>query len=212
MPLYTPTLLKDAAWVPPSTAVAADDEFGDDSFDSAWVEVAPTGSATWTESRSILSAKSASVLSGDMLCRLKAISVSSGGYIETCLRLMSFGNFSMAGLVFSNGVLTSSTAVGAFVWQGGGGLNARILTGTITSMSSATNVFQNVSPQIYTRLVWVSANTWRQQLSVDGVSWTTFGVTDTSSTMTPTHMGVFITNWGGAADALASFEYFRASA
>lgn len=215
MPLYTPTLLKDSAYVPPSTAKAADDEFGDDSFDSAWTQVAPTGSATWTESRSLVSVKFASVVSGDMFCMLKPITISSGGYIETCMRHLAFNSsqFCMAGLVLANGTTNTSSAAAAFTWSGSSStMTGVLLTGTITAMGSGGNIYAVTGPQIYTRLTWVSSNTWRQELSPDGISWSTFGVSDTSFTLTPTHMGLFVSNWGTTKESIASFEYFRASA
>lgn len=209
--------VKDLAYARYNTSpVTADDEFNDGSIASAWTnDVAPTGSATWTEAGDILSAKFSGIASNDAVCKLKPITISQGGYIETAMRLLgpASGNFAMAGLVLCDGTTVNANAVAAFVYTNTYQLSYAYLSGTLTNMVSSGGVGLGLlGPNMFTRLTWQAANTWRMELSPDGISWTPLAAADKSFTLTPTHMGLFVTNWGTGNVDVASFEYFRASA
>src|SRR5690606_15106891 len=65
-------------------------------------------------------------------------------------------------------------------------------SGTLTAMSttSAAYNWRELSvPWIWVRLTYQAADTWRKEISPDGISWTTVGISDMSKTMTPTHVG-----------------------
>lgn len=202
--------------VPSGNAPVAslDDEFDDASL-TGWTAATISGTATWTEDKDVLSVLFGNQTAADLAAQLKVIgALSTGDYIEVALRMMSSAEgFTLAGLLFSDGTAGTSNAV-YFCIQSN---NFWFLhTGTLTNIATTVwidnSTTSRVLPWAFLRLHYVSANTWRAEASPDGVSWTSFGNADNSFTMTPTHMGMAVTSWGGATvSRIASFEYFRTS-
>jgi len=229
---------RDGGWLDPivnrlDAANANDDEFLTGTLDGAWtrVDYSNAGAVTWTPGGGLLSAKHDG---GDAAQGLHALMRSMSGLsspvtIQTAVRL--FGGVPtgvlMMGLIFANGTTAGSGAqvvlevhlsppsssaglnVALRSWTGYNAFNAD-LTGSPVAFNWAAGF-------IHLRLTWVSANTWRGELSGDGRSWIKFShdssTADSSSTMTPTQMGVFLSGYGSGATKAATFtfDHFRVS-
>jgi hypothetical protein len=196
-----------------------DDEFDDSSKAVAWTETAVSGSATWTEDADVLSVIFNSQTASDAAFIAKTLtSFTTGDYIETAIRLGgAASNWIMGGLILTDGTGSSANQVSVGFQIGSPALVAR--GGTVTSMDAGSTGWSRTTdtqahPMLWwhLRLTYVSANTWKAEASIDGVTWTDFGNGNFSHTMTPTHGGVWVSSWGGTTTGrLASFEYFRTS-
>lgn len=190
-----------------------DDDFFDDATLSG-TAVTPTGTATWTEKRDLLSVLATSVSSGDAACRLWALTPTSAPVtIETRVKWGVVENNTI-GLCFTDGTTaTDEIAACAIEYFGDYNLYFKELAGTITSFNSGVNnnadILRRSSDVIYMRCVWTAANTFENSWSLDGVSWHDFGAGSFSRTMTPTHFGLFVCTNGDADPILASFDYIR---
>lgn len=214
---------KDKIVFPSSAGHVLDDEFDDASLDSSWIRVDNSGDAanvTWTESSDVLSMKN---LGADAAARYHALlkplnGVSFPVTIEGAMRHFSnyATNYFMLGVGFSDG-----TTYGA-----GKQVQTRSYTyssiATALRISATTNTnfnteisaswefgdFQTMGGPWFWRIIWSAANTFQCWFSPDGVSWIQFA-TNISYTMTPTHVGIFTSNWGGAGNKIGTIEYFR---
>jgi hypothetical protein len=195
-----------------------DDEFADASK-TGWTEVTVSGTATWTEGEDVLSVLFNSQTSGDMAHAIKSIgSLTTGDYIECGMRMSGQDqNFLIGGILFTDGTGSGANQVN-IGWQAqGAGSDIVMRSGTVTNLNATdhwtANMMQNtVEPWLHFRLTYVSANTWKGEWSPDGVTWTDFGNGNQSFTMTPTHMGMWVSSFGGTTvGRIATFEYFRTS-
>ncbi len=190
---------------------------------SGATEQTVSGTATWTEGtdeisgRDVLSVEYVSQSTSDLAAILKAIGGSSPRRIQTAVRMFGRNtNYHMAGLVMTDGTATSSGVVFAMLsYDTTNRLSAYLYrTGTLTNFDAAFTGYaeplmkQPIVPVVHIRLTWVSSNTFRMEVSTDGVSWTTFGVSDPTPTLTPTHVGFAVSSYGASVDRLATFEYF----
>lgn len=196
-----------------------DDEFGSASLDTAWVEVTPTGTVVWTQGSGVLSVTAESQTSEDICGLVKPFPVFPPRIIETAVRVFgNLGDYTMAGLVFSDGTTVSSNAVA--VWlelsSTAGSVRIRQRSGTFTAMtdddSSVTVAHYGI--WLYMRLRWKAINTFEIEVSTDGVSWVGLDMADMFLTFTPTHAGLMFSSWGDAEvdSKVGSFEYFRTDA
>ena len=194
-----------------------DDEFDDESIDSAWVQSTPTGTVTWTEANGVLSVKADSITSGDLAINVKPFPVVPAYRFSSAIRMGGYGDAStIAGLVFCDGTTPGSNAVAMWVQIAGTGmdLTAAQYTGTLTAMtvSEGSNSMHHIGPWIHMRLSWVAINLFRCEWSTDGVSWYNFDFSDISLTFTPTHAGFLVSTGGSIESKVATYEYFRAEA
>jgi hypothetical protein len=205
----------EPAFAPPATPNAADDEFDTDTITSgAWAVLNPSG----TFSRAIrngwfdFGVIGQSNNHGNAL--LKANTVSIGDHLTVAHRILTIGTggfFSpIVGPVFANGAVVGSSFAGTLYlgdYRFGGE------TGAFNAMTNTFPSTQNVrvvGPTIYTRITYVSANTWRTEISVDGFRWSRLNLANYSYTMTPTHIGILISGWSsGAFDTLGAIKFFR---
>ena len=208
--LLTPANIRALAAV--SSAHGDDDEFDDDTK-TGITETTPTGTATWTEANGVLSVKFDTQSSTDIAVALKALTPNTAPVtIETAVRLLTAQTANpMVGVCFTDG--TGATANVAATILG--------MTATDPFLSAAYGVINNltapasysalfgVESLLYMRIVWTAANTFEIVLSPDGVSWTKFGVSDISKTMTPTHFGCVVSAWSQTFESVASFQYLR---
>lgn len=199
--------------VRPATPHSYDDEFDDDSLDAAWTAIAPAGgTVTPTESRGLLSVKYSGIASDDG----GGISRSLGALtapvtIETFVKYSGMSvNYNMVGLFFADGT-TSTDNTASVRWYN-----------DLMSYQSGTWTDNDVGGQagigisymqpggLYIRLIWKSANTFALTFSGDGINWTRGNLASTfSRTMTPTHFGLWVSNWGSGVEGIATYEYFR---
>lgn len=194
--------------------VHADDDFFLDGTVGG-TAITPTGTATWTESRDLLSVKTDSVAASDAAVRAFTLTPTTTPVtVETSMRLLLTGGNAYAGICFTDGTASSSNFAGCGIQLFGGAIYLKQNGGTVTNIAiTNTNVdiVENGGPQnrLYLRCVWTAANTFENAWSLDGVSWSDFGGGSFSVTMTPTHFGPYLNNQGSTADNLASFDYLR---
>jgi hypothetical protein len=194
-----------------------DDEFDDASLDSAWTEVTPSGSVTWTEARGVLSCRFIDQATSDGCGLLKSFgALVPPVYVTTAVRLFgNLQNYGFVGPVFSDGTATTSNAVWLSPYAGTNyTYYATMYAGTFTNFSSHLTTNRNLwanFPWLHLRLDWVNSNTWRGWFSPDGVSWTDMDEGNQSSTVTPTHVGLAVSTWGTGqiGERIATFEHFR---
>ena len=196
---------------------AYDDEFDDGVLSSEWTAVTPTGTASWTEHRGVLSVVGKGQSAGDCAALLQSLNgLSYPLFVVTAMRRMSYNqNYWSSGLVFTDGTNTTSNAVWYATRSQSGGARANLLrSGTLTNIST-TAWSLTTTPRAWTigwefhRLDWISTNTWRGWSSADGISWLPWNQTEETITLTPTHYGPAVSTEGGAQNHSASFDFFR---
>lgn len=212
----------DNLWVPANISHTLDDEFDDNSIDGAWIRVDNSSDAanvTWTESGNLISMKNVGAGVGG---RYHALLKSLGGRsfpitIDAATRHLSQYAISyfMLGIGFADG-----TTYGA-----GSQITTRFYTRNDTATAVITGIdglanfltasvasdpyrIQVMGGPFYHRIVWSAANTFQAWVSVDGVSWIQF-ISNYSYTITPTHFGIFTSNWGSGQPTIGSIEYIR---
>lgn len=219
----------DRAWSKGAAAHALDDEFNDGVLDPTWVrwDLTSSGSApvTWSEGADSLAVVHSGHAdhAGPSHCLLKPL----GGLtfpitIESAFRCWRryATNYQMFGILFTDGLLQTSKAL----W-----INPYASTNTATAFSVRTcgwnamnggetyapgpNVnYEMVGGPMYQKLRWSAANTFQSFYGIDGVGWHKLPTGDMSFTMTPTYVGIAISNWTIANANLLSADYFRVTA
>jgi hypothetical protein len=191
-----------------------DDEFDDESK-TGITELTVSGSATWTESYGVLSAVFDSQSAGDFAAALKSLTPNTAPVtVETAVRFLTRSETNpMIGVGFTDGVVAASNCAATMIATGSllGQLIFSAASGTLTNMSVPADVgdVELHSDRLWLRCIWTAANTFELAVSADGISWTKFGIADTSKTMTPTHFGVFVSGWSQTFKSTASFDYLR---
>lgn len=194
-----------------------DDEFSDDSKAAAWTEVTPTGTATWTESKGMLSCLFDSQDSEDIAVIVKSLPVLPPYDTTTAVRMLSMSDdFSFCGLVYTDGVTSGSNAVALTLHTTDtvGQVYLSLRHGQMNSLSTnyISDLAAHIGPFMYLRLRWSAVNLFEASFSPDGVTWIDFDWADLFLTFTPTHAGLFVSSWGSNESKVATFEYFRGEA
>jgi hypothetical protein len=208
----------DVLWTPRGTPITAD-EFNDGSLDAAWTQVTAGGSVTWTEAADVLSVSYNANNANKLCCLLRPITISQGAAIETaawCMANIDVSTYAHACLVFTDGTSVGSKCVVFYLeaaYNGGTPVLVWPTAGsTINNAAGGSAVPTSFGNRAYLRLRWQGTNTWRAERSIDGVTWVPVG-SDLSYAMTPTHMGLAVTNWAASTkNAVSLFEYFRTAA
>lgn len=171
--------------------------------------VTPSGSQTVTEREGFLSVVFAGQSSGHLNARLKAVSFSVGDEwaceIENIADTPSGINW--VGLIATDGTATTSNFWGAFPYHTSAP-NAGIGYGHGVLNSVNTLAAEIIDAHTYhgnpvIRLKYTATNEYRVDWSADGVSW--IPGTARAKTMTPTHIGVGWSRYGGGGNGMASF-------
>lgn len=206
--------------VTPAAAPAGtyDDEF-DDATITGWTQLDRAGhAATWTEANDVLSVLNPGAdLAAETHSMVKAIPLSVGDYIQTAVYGLSVNqNYPSVGLIMADGATYAAgqqviarwdMADGNFGMEDWSGYNTRdAIKGSV-----AVEAHQIPLAWCHLRLTYVSANTFRLEVSPDGVSWFQPFV-DQTVTLTPTHAGVFSLGWQAAMPFVGGFHYFRSNA
>jgi hypothetical protein len=136
-----------------------------------------------------------------------------GDALVTCLTLFGpyWTNYTMGGLVLADGVTSGAgTQVITlnFITTSGQTNDIRTFINYQTEQVTAGGA-QTSTPQsrIFVRLALVAANTWRQDLSLDGVSWLKSATY--ARTITPTYVGLHSSSWSTATKSMVRYEFFR---
>lgn len=200
---------------PAFTAAGIDDEFDDASF-TGWTAVnSGLHNPTITELNDVL----ALVLPGsDAAAELHAYvkapaAIAANDYVEIGFRGMGRPqNYNICGVLMADGntygagnqVCWYYSVNEASPWY-------RIsFTNYNTAGAFANFARQTVAPtsDMYLRLKYEGSNNWSGWVSCDGVGW--LNVTGTfARTLTPTHLGFFVTTWGGTLPFAWSIRYCR---
>lgn len=176
---------------------------------AAMTEVTVTGAQTISERVGRLGVAFSNQTSGDTSALLKAHTFSVGDSFAVPIRLLANNATNVyGGIIFTDGTTSTSNGVSAHLSWVAGENTIRLYTraGTLTAFTTVSTV-RNLKPAspVWVRLTYVAANTWGKQVSVDGLTWSTMGIADLSSTMTPTHVGLAWSTDGSATEGAASF-------
>lgn len=175
-----------------------------------FTQVTSSGTQTVTERDGSLSVKFSGQAAGDLNGRVKARTFTIGDAWATRLRLGgAVNNHNMLGLCFADGNTPSANCVVGLAYNGDGSAKVSSWHGTLENLASNVRVddSQHQLPWndgVYVRLVYVAANTFAVEWSIDGTSFTNFGTASFAKTMTPTHFGPVWSKWGGASDGLGN--------
>lgn len=204
----TSVLLANAA---PYSVDAAEDIVWDADF-ADFTAVDPTGTVVWTEKPGFVSAEFSGQSASDIGALLKPVTFAIGDEWVTRVRVLGDHlDYSFAGLVFTDGVLATSKVVGAFPYMTGTNTNLSHWTGTITNMATGVVLFAGgpafIADAAYVKVIYSAADTFQVRFSADGVSWSALGGGNISPAggLTPTHVGVAVSKYGGAGTGTASF-------
>ena len=208
----------DALFTRPSdeTVHTDDDEFSGTSLGGSWTKLTTSGTFNTAVSRGVLSTGFYNQTANDCVAILKACPSSTDLTIDVAFRILGpVSDWLMLGPVYSRGV----TDTDAVIWQmthfEAGWMDLR--SGTFTNISTdhnapGTALTARFNGIVYQRFCYSQASGFRQQFSIDGVTFTAFGSGYTANPMggVPTHMGVAFSSFGSATESrLAAIEYFR---
>lgn len=171
---------------------------------ASFTEVDVTGTTTWAEGKNMASVLVASTSADDVNCLLIAQTISTGDAWKVCVKgIMGHtdtGNATFAGIIMTDGTTSGSNGImGHIQTNEAANVYSQLLvgrSGTLTSMTTAPWVLDDDQPmppgEIWIKLTYVSANTFRVAFSPDDVTYHSFGEADISKTMTPTHVGLVV--------------------
>ena len=179
---------------------------------SGYTEQTVTGTATWAANRSGLGVKFSGQSANDLAATLKAVPSGPPLTIETSwANITDESSNPGMGLLLTDGTATTSNIAAFGELSAFGALRG---TGTLTSVTA--NVAHNNiererahQGRLFFRLIWKSANTFAIAVSVDTVNWIDLDASDFTPTITPTHMGLFVTSWSQSKTFTATFDYLR---
>lgn len=206
---------RDRRWLP-GPAETPVDEFNDRALDTAWVRVDPgavTTRQTWTEDADVLSVLQ---VGGDPAAEIHALvrpigtAMAVGDAFVTRLALHApwAQTYVMGGIVVANGAVpTSDVTISLCYTDASGPPLVDTRPGTYAAVGAGTAGYRNSTVELYLRLVYVAADTWRTDTSPDGVTWT-LGAT-LARVLAPTHVGLFNSSWGAAIKGAVSYDFLR---
>lgn len=195
---------------------ADDDEFSSDTS-ANYTEVDPSGTTTWTITKNVLSCTFINHTANDIGAYLKAITMADGDWLETLVRIVGTNaNYNMAGLVLTDGTLTSSNAAAFLVYPilNATQLSFTLWTGTVTNLS-ATPINSSIMSHgtgagMRLRLLRQSSTAYKIYAGpMDGAQVSDFGTGTANPGFTPTHGGLCVSTFGANHNSIASFDYLR---
>jgi len=198
----------------------SDDDSFSDGATTGWTEILPSGAHTITEADRTLSVLPTGQNASDLAGISKSVALSTGDSIQTSVRIMSTNaNFAMAALVIGDGNAQTDNIVAGFLQFQSSNVYLTVTRGgTWETVGSDIQISANDPMhadigislgEIHLRLTYVSANTFRFEISPDGVSWWDVGMSDSARTITPSSVGLGWTVWGGSTEPVISFGYFK---
>lgn len=183
---------------------------GDDLNDFTTVTV--SGTQTITERDGVLSVKFADQSGGDYNGVFKARTFAIGDSFATKLSaLRPNGQFSIHGLAFTDGVLSTSNVIQAIAYADVDTTLVGSSHGTLTNVATSAWADDNkhVPPWaehgMIIRLTYSAANSFLSEFSIDGITWTSFENAAAAKTMTPTHVGLTWSTETGTTERAASY-------
>jgi hypothetical protein len=193
-----------------------------DEFDgpnlSAWTTQTVSGTAKWVLSGDALSVAYQGQSSGHAAALLRPIPGTPTAPLEIRAAVRTFGpqTVQTVGVAFTDGTGPAANSVWLRINVNTPDLS--LCGGTLSNLQAS--VLRTINTRIWNApwhvlgLRWVSANTWALRCSLTGGDdpdeWTTLGLADAAHTMTPTHVGIVVSRFGGgAAEALGAVDYLR---
>lgn len=195
------------------TPTGIDDEFNDNSF-SGWTAV-NDGSVvpTVTEANDRASFLHPGGGAASRLCAyVKAQTPGTNSTIEIAFGMIGRGqNFNICGLIMADGdTYNAGKQVVFYTSPQEAGWAKATFTGynASTAISQYTHPVRNYPRVNLLRLKYEGSNNFSGWVSVDGQQWVNISGTF-SRTLSPTHVGFFVTTWGGAQPHNFALDYFR---
>ncbi len=193
-----------------------DDDFFREDSSADYTDTTPTGTVSWGFGFEAMHGKAIGMTDLDVATRMKSASVGSAPLtIETAVHILGSDDPIYGGLIFADGTATTSSCIiGGML----GGSNRRISvrSGTLTAISATegeTDIgLHSTGGWLYIRFIWSAANTFKIQVSATGAdnSWSNLTLASSfAETLTPTHMGFFVSDFSGGSAIVASFMYLR---
>lgn len=193
------------------------DLFDDTSINAAWTQLIVSGTATWTEDKSVLSVHATNQTADDYAAIGKPItSFVTPSTIDTRVKFASLANgtFSkVVGIFFSDGITATDNVVAFLYFSAGDLMQMRGFSGTFTLLNTGEGTSFNLGNNPFhggwghLRLVSQSANNWEVLFSIDGVTYFSLD-SSFAQTMTPTHFGLLVGTNSGSEQMLATFDHF----
>lgn len=189
-----------------------DDEFDDGTF-SGWTKVAnATPVITEAENGSQLSLlHPGGGGAAQFIAYMKATTVNVGDSIEMCFRMLQADeNFAIVSLIMADGNTYGAGNQVHASWSPQQNLLS-MMTQTnynSNSVNSTVSMQKNGSGFVFLRLTYTASNTFKGEVSVDGIQWHAYN-SSFSRTLTPTHVGFGLSKWGGTSFMLMTLEYFK---
>ena len=205
----------------PNDSIDSNDTLWDGNDASGMTTVTVTGTDTLTEGNGMLSVRFSGTSSSDINCLLKSHTFSTGDTFSVPIRLFSReDNFTMAGIIMTDGTASTSNAIALLTYyqDSSSDLIQEVRHGTLTNMGTAAAAISDWPdrgmhiPWKHHRLEYDASNSFVWAVSPDGLSYTNWGNSAVSKTMTPTHVGVCWSKWGGSDEAIATFGHLRKTA
>jgi hypothetical protein len=150
----------------------------------------------------------------DFNCLLYARTISTGDKWRCAMRLFCREEqYTIAGIVMTDGTSSSSNAVSAELTMDGSTPRLQLRHGPLDNMNTspfdATDTASlRFIPWLFLELEYVASNSFTVRFG-DGLSFTNWGASAASVTMTPTHVGLMWSKWAGSEEAIATFGPLR---
>lgn len=214
--------VRDRRFLIPS-GVTSIDEFDDDTLDAAWTRVDPSGVASsigWSEGGDSLSCSqlAAGTPANAIHGLVRPLSGVGGalavgdGFVTAVTHFGPLTTFLMAGIVLSDGVTAGAGGQVAAMSYGSSAsdtLTCNIWAGTNWSLGGQVgDLATRTGGPVFLRLSLIAANTWRHDISPNGVAWL-LGPATLAKTLTPTHVGLVGSLWGTSTKGVMSYEFLR---
>lgn len=207
-----------------TTADADDDEFSDASIAAAWTQLNNGGTVTWSEANGALHCVFHSLAENKCAQIIKSVSLSDGESIETCTSIRQEGSSSHTvqavwGIIFTDradGDASQKTCIFGLI-KPANSVSARL----IGSWTGTYNAMRNTGVQGYEeydyrhtrmKVTRVSSTQYDVYFSTDaGGTWAKNDYcSNRNPGFTPTHIGLFVSNFSSATlDTQVHFDYFR---
>jgi hypothetical protein len=198
-----------------ASGLVLDEEF-DGTSGLTWTASGP--SATWTVAKDVASV----VYGGELINQLDRYTTphtfAVGETVEIAARFGGPRLLSVVGLVLAEGTSGGSECLFVGTYANTDGdvfLLAR--DGPLGDLASGVNIFTGTyaAPRYHHRVTQLTAepDTWRYEMSIDGVSWTDFSLDPIMHPLVPTHVGLAVSCWGyntgTYGNLVAAFDYLR---
>lgn len=195
------------------TAGANDDEFDDGTF-TGWTAVnSGTNVPTVTETNNVASVYLPGGNSpAELAAYVKAVTPSAGQYVEGAFRGQGkAGAYNICGLVMADG--STYGAGNQVIWyyspqEGKWALSTHTNYNVQGTFGPQDAQLDGAYGDMFMRLEYDAANTFRGWVSPDGVSWVD-ATGAVSYTLSPTRVGFFVTTWGSSTPFVWSWRYFK---